>query len=160
MLLLNRLSTAFVFFTTHFHDLATTLGSLPGVVRMHLRVQDNKVEDENNAFSTTFQYKIDEGPAIIDHYGLELAKLASLPEAVMVRAKDVAMSLSELEQKGRDSTASQALVNRRKLLFELRDKLRHIIQHSKMDNDALAESLRTVQRESLVELQKTFHACA
>ncbi|OCF74473.1 hypothetical protein I204_04848 [Kwoniella mangroviensis CBS 8886] len=146
--LINRQS--FVFFTTHFHDLATTLGSMRGVVRMHLRVQDNRVEDDNNAFSTTFQYKVEEGPAVIEHYGLKLAKLASLPADVLNRAKEVAMSLSELEAKGRDSTASHAMIKRRKLLLERREA----------DNEELAQTLRHLQRESLDEFTKTFQAVA
>ncbi|KAK6909930.1 hypothetical protein I203_103956 [Kwoniella mangroviensis CBS 8507] len=141
---------SFVFFTTHFHDLATTLGSMRGVVRMHLRVQDNRVEDDNNAFSTTFQYKVEEGPAVIEHYGLKLAKLASLPADVLNRAKEVAMSLSELEAKGRDSTASHAMIKRRKLLLERREA----------DNEELAQTLRHLQRESLDEFTKTFQAVA
>nr|XP_019046481.1 hypothetical protein I302_05231 [Kwoniella bestiolae CBS 10118]OCF25411.1 hypothetical protein I302_05231 [Kwoniella bestiolae CBS 10118] len=152
---------AFVFFTTHFPDLAVTLGSLRGVVCMHLRTQqDNKVEDDNNAFSTSFQYKVDQGPAVIEHYGLELAKLASLPQEVMTRAKEVAISLSELDKKGRDSTASQAMIKRRKLLFELRDKLRHLIENSGADNEALAQTLCHLQQETLDELRKSFESVA
>ncbi|WVW84076.1 hypothetical protein I302_106105 [Kwoniella bestiolae CBS 10118] len=147
---------AFVFFTTHFPDLAVTLGSLRGVVCMHLRTQDNKVEDDNNAFSTSFQYKVDQGPAVIEHYGLELAKLASLPQEVMTRAKEVAISLSELDKKGRDSTASQAMIKRRKLLFELR----HLIENSGADNEALAQTLCHLQQETLDELRKSFESVA
>ncbi|WWD03135.1 hypothetical protein V865_001182 [Kwoniella europaea PYCC6329] len=129
-----------------------------GVVRMHLRVQDNRVEDDNNAFSTTFQYKVEEGPAVIEHYGLKLARLASLPAEVLNRAKEVAMSLSELEAKGRDSTASHAMIKRRKLLLELRCKLQQIIQRSETDNETLAQTLGDLQRDSLDEFTKTFQA--
>nr|XP_019011033.1 uncharacterized protein I206_04341 [Kwoniella pini CBS 10737]OCF49814.1 hypothetical protein I206_04341 [Kwoniella pini CBS 10737] len=146
----------FVFFTTHFHDLATTFGALPGVVKMHLRVEDNRVGDNNEAFSSHFQYKVEEGPAILEHYGLELAKLAFLPSKVMSRAKEVATRLSDLDKEGRNSTASHALVKRRKVLFELRDKLVYLLKNSHGDNTALAATLRNLQEDTIDELRKTF----
>ncbi|WRT66511.1 uncharacterized protein IL334_003470 [Kwoniella shivajii] len=143
---------AFVFFATHFHDLTTTLGDLPGVVKMHLRVENNKIIDDENAFSATFQYKVEEGQAMISHYGLELAKLAAFPQEVMVRAKEVATKLSELEERGRETDISHALVKRRKVLFELD----HLLRYTKDDEKRLALKLEGIQLDCVAELKKTF----
>ncbi|WWC62125.1 uncharacterized protein I303_104716 [Kwoniella dejecticola CBS 10117] len=124
---------------------------------MHLRVEDVRVNDDNDAFCTNFQYKVEQGSAVFDHYGLELAKLAFLPPEVMLRAREVAVRLSELVREGRDSTASHALVKRRKILFELRDKLAYLIKHSLADNESLAKHLKNMQDEMYEELRTTLH---
>lgn len=63
------MTKAFVFFATHFNELATTLTRQPTVVYLHLLVQLNKRTVSN--FGMTFQYKILDGPASeIQHYGI------------------------------------------------------------------------------------------
>ncbi|ORY32843.1 DNA mismatch repair protein MutS [Naematelia encephala] len=99
---------AFVYFATHFHDLATTLCSHPGVVNVHLEVEHNRHDPNSAEFGTVFQYRVVEGPNREEHYGLELAKLASLPLKVMTRAREVAYKLTELEDKGLGITGSRS----------------------------------------------------
>lgn len=76
---------------------------------MHLSTTSK--DEDGDAFNTVFQYKIVHGPAKTSHYGecrceradlgLELAKLAALPEDVLSTAKRIAYQLSELEDKGK-----------------------------------------------------------
>jgi DNA mismatch repair protein MSH4 len=51
-------------------------------------------------FSTVFAYRVVKGPCKDKHYGLELAKLAALPDDVMEQAEMVARKLSGMEAKG------------------------------------------------------------
>ncbi|ODO06476.1 DNA mismatch repair protein MSH4 [Cryptococcus wingfieldii CBS 7118] len=89
-----------VFFATHYHDLAVILGNLPGVVKSH------DASKETSEFTSTFSYKVAEGAAPLSHYGLETAKLASLPQSVIERATEVAEKLSALEEQGRGPSRS------------------------------------------------------
>jgi DNA mismatch repair ATPase MutS len=59
------------------------------------------------AFATTFAYKVVKGPCQDAHYGLELAKLAALPEDVMMHAERVAKQLSGAEARGGWMTRQQ-----------------------------------------------------
>ncbi|MDD6772058.1 MAG: DNA mismatch repair protein MutS [Inconstantimicrobium porci] len=73
-------------FATHYHELTKLEDELPGVKNYSVAVK----EIDN---SVVFLRKIVEGGA--DHsYGIEVAKLAGLPEKVIKRAKDI---LKELE---------------------------------------------------------------
>lgn len=102
---------SFVFFATHFHELAQTLSVYPGVVTcaaprsdladnsLHLQVTHERAPDDEG-FASTFQYKVVEGAVQRRHYGLELASLASLPRDVLTTARTVATRLNDLEQRG------------------------------------------------------------
>ncbi|KAK8864531.1 hypothetical protein IAR55_001781 [Kwoniella newhampshirensis] len=136
---------AFVFFATHFQDLAITLGNLPGVVKLHLRTKVNGLSPDSPEFATTFSYKIAEGATTVQHYGLELAKLASLPSDVMEKATETAMQLSELEEQGKGSSKATAVVLRRKTLYELRGRLTQLVETSRLDNTTFADTLAKIQ---------------
>nr|XP_031863402.1 uncharacterized protein CI109_001277 [Kwoniella shandongensis]KAA5530474.1 hypothetical protein CI109_001277 [Kwoniella shandongensis] len=132
---------SFVFFATHFHDLAITLGNLPGVTKLHLRTQVNNVNPHSPEFTTTFSYKVVEGPATVQHYGLELAKLAALPPDVLQRATEIAIQLSQLEEQGKGSSKANAMVMRRKTLYELAQ----LAEDSNVDNAHLGAALTRIQ---------------
>ncbi|WWD17159.1 hypothetical protein CI109_101597 [Kwoniella shandongensis] len=136
---------SFVFFATHFHDLAITLGNLPGVTKLHLRTQVNNVNPHSPEFTTTFSYKVVEGPATVQHYGLELAKLAALPPDVLQRATEIAIQLSQLEEQGKGSSKANAMVMRRKTLYELRGQLAQLAEDSNVDNAHLGAALTRIQ---------------
>jgi DNA mismatch repair protein MutS len=72
-------------FATHYHELVKLEGILPGVKNYSVAVK--KMKD-----SVIFLRKIVEGGAD-ESYGIEVAKLAGLPEAVINRAKEILLSL-------------------------------------------------------------------
>lgn len=72
-------------FATHYHELVKLEGVLPGVKNYSVAVK--KMKD-----SVIFLRKIVEGGAD-ESYGIEVAKLAGLPEAVINRAKEILQSL-------------------------------------------------------------------
>ncbi|KAL7421890.1 MutS protein msh4 [Cryptotrichosporon argae] len=137
----------FVFFATHFRELALTLVTQPGVVLYR------NGRGASGEFATTFQYTVAEGACKEEHYGLELAKLAALPPDVMAKATEVAEKLIELEGQGRNASLANAVALRRKAMLELRGKLQPIVEASNLSQPDLAVYLRKIQdhlKETLV----------
>ncbi len=76
-------------FATHYHELTVMEQELQGVKNYNIAVK--KRGDD-----ITFLRRIVRGPAD-DSYGIEVAKLAGIPEAVIVRAKEILCSLDNGE---------------------------------------------------------------
>ena len=76
-------------FATHYHELSALEGSLPGVVNYNITAK-------KQGGKLIFLRKIIRGAAD-DSYGIEVAKLAGVPEGVVSRAKAY---LKELEAGG------------------------------------------------------------
>jgi DNA mismatch repair protein MutS len=74
-------------FATHYHELVKLEGLLPGVKNYSVAVK--KMKD-----SVIFLRKIVEGGAD-ESYGIEVAKLAGLPEDVITRAKEILFGLED-----------------------------------------------------------------
>ncbi|KAI3621717.1 hypothetical protein WG66_016688 [Moniliophthora roreri] len=108
----------FVFFATHFSELSTTLSRQPSVVNLHLSVHRTRRSEAN--FGMTFQYKIVDGaPEDTTHYGLELARLADLPNDILVEATRVANRLTELQSRHQEASESSKIALRRKALIRV-----------------------------------------
>lgn len=77
-------------FSTHYHELTVISDNLPNVKNMHVVVKENNDE-------VTFLYKMADGPA--GHsYGINVARLAGLPDAVLNRAKDLQKELESTKR--------------------------------------------------------------
>lgn len=72
---------AITLFSTHYHELTNLSSSLPGLINLHAAV----VEEDDKV---TFLYKMMEG-ATNKSYGVNVARLAQLPEELLSRAKDI-----------------------------------------------------------------------
>lgn len=72
-------------FATHYHELTALEQQIPGLKNLNVVVdeQDGAIE---------FTYRIAEGPAS-QSYGIQVAELAGVPEAVLARAREVLESL-------------------------------------------------------------------
>lgn len=77
-------------FSTHYHELTMLTDNVDCVRNVHVVVKENNEE-------VTFLYKIKDGPAG-QSYGINVARLAGLPESVLSRAKQLQ---KELESKKR-----------------------------------------------------------
>jgi DNA mismatch repair protein MutS len=77
-------------FSTHYHELTMLTDNVPCVRNVHVVVKEDNEE-------VTFLYKIKDGPAG-QSYGINVARLAGLPESVLTRAKELQ---KELESKKR-----------------------------------------------------------
>lgn len=90
-------------FSTHYHELTELADSVDGVRNVHVVVRE-----ENDRVA--FLYRIKDGPA--GHsYGINVARLAGLPESVLERAKDLQ---KQLESKRRVVQQSFQLIEMKK----------------------------------------------
>ena len=78
-------------FATHYHELTDLEGLVPGIVNYHVAV------DEEGG-DVRFLHRIDRGGSD-DSYGIEVAKLAGVPDTVVIRAKEILHNL-ETENQG------------------------------------------------------------
>ncbi|OSX68008.1 hypothetical protein POSPLADRAFT_1128862 [Postia placenta MAD-698-R-SB12] len=145
---------SYVFFATHFNELTTTLSRQPSVVNLHLAVQKTRRTTSNIGMS--FQYRIVDGaPDDSGHYGLELARLADLPEDVIVEAQRVADKLSELEEREHRESHTNKIAVRRKALLRLRTQLTQALDHSTLPDEELAAYLARFQKDITQVLHDT-----
>ncbi len=77
-------------FSTHYHELTELEGQLSGFKNYHIKVDESQ-ED------IVFLHQIERGPAN-ESYGIEVAKLACIPQPVILRARDL---LHQLETEGK-----------------------------------------------------------
>ncbi|KAL4244476.1 DNA mismatch repair MutS family protein [Abortiporus biennis] len=142
----------YVFFATHFNELVTTLSRQPCVVNLHLAVQ--KTRRTNSTFGLRFQYKIIDGsPENMDHYGLDLATLADLPDDVLTEGRRVAEKLTELETQKEEDSKTNKIAIRRKALLRLRTQLTQALDHSTLPDEELAAYVCRFQKD----ITKTLH---
>jgi DNA mismatch repair protein MutS len=105
-------------FSTHYHELTTLSDSIGVVKNVHVAVK----EDNDKV---TFLYKIKDGSADRS-YGINVARLAGLPESVLDRAKGLQ---KELESSKRVVQQSYQLVEMKKedpAAEEIKDTLKNI----------------------------------
>lgn len=137
---------AFVFFATHFGELTTTLSRQPSVINLHLSVQRSRRSTTN--FGMTFQYRIVDGaPEDDGHYGLELARLADLPDDVLAEGKRVADQLAALHARHEESSESNQIAVRRKALLRLRTQLIQAFEHSALPDQELLDYVGRFQSD-------------
>lgn len=76
-------------FATHYHELTELAARLPGAKNYRIRVAENDT-------GVTFLYQLEEGAAS-KSYGIEVARLAGVPPAILQRAREVLGKLEEFE---------------------------------------------------------------
>lgn len=127
-------------FSTHYHELTSLTDSVGCVKNVHVVVKEDNEK-------VTFLYKIKDGPA--GHsYGINVARLAGLPESVLDRAKQLQ---KELESKKRVVQQSFQVVEMKKEDPEadaIKDKLNAV------DPDALSPREAWVMLNDLCEEAK------
>ncbi|KAG5643810.1 hypothetical protein DXG03_009585 [Asterophora parasitica] len=128
----------------HFKGLTLTLSRQPTVVNLHLSVHRTRPSASNLGLS--FQYKIVDGaPEDNNHYGLELARLADLPEDVLTEGKRVAETLAALHARHEAESESSQAATRRKALLRLRTQLTQALEHSALPDQELLAYIHRFQ---------------
>ncbi|MBU1040665.1 MAG: DNA mismatch repair protein MutS [Proteobacteria bacterium] len=94
-------------FATHYFELTSLEGRIPGLRNLNIAVREWKGD-------IVFLRKLVPGPAD-KSYGIEVARLAGVPQAVVQRAREILASLEEKSQSERGG-ASQAIQARQSLL--------------------------------------------
>jgi DNA mismatch repair protein MutS len=119
-------------FATHYHEL-NALASL------YQRIKNSRVEVKEIGDKVIFLHKINEGTA--DHsFGIHVAQMAGLPDAVTKRAREILMNLEKREERSRRKDEFQ--IN----LFEYKDdELRDIINKIDVDKMTPLEALNRLQ---------------
>src|SRR5213078_1025963 len=100
-------------FATHYHELTDLADATPGVVNFHVAAREWKDE-------IIFLRKILPGRSDRS-YGIQVARLAGLPSAVIDRARDILVALErdELARGGRPTVSGTAIEPQRQLgLFQ------------------------------------------
>ncbi|TDL22289.1 hypothetical protein BD410DRAFT_748498 [Rickenella mellea] len=144
----------FVFFATHFNELAMTLSRQPSIVNLHLAVQTSRPSESN--IGITFQYKIIDGvPNEIEHYGLQLARLADLPPDVLSEAHRVATRLECIEATRHEESNGSKIALRRKILLRLRTQLTQTLEHSTLPDSELAAYIARIQKDTAQAIRET-----
>ena len=133
-------SGAFIWFATHFRDLAKVLSERNGVVNFHLAV------DMSEANQMKMLYKIASGAVQEEHYGLALAKVVNLPPEVLQVAERVSKKLTSNMEKRKKNSKTIALARRRKLILSLREQLIQAYEGN-MNGKVLATWLQKLQDE-------------
>ena len=133
-------SGAFVWFATHFRDLAKILAERSGVVNFHLSVEMSEADQMK------MLYKVASGAVQEEHYGLALAKVINLPPDVLRIAEQVSKKLTSNIEKRKKNSRTIALARRRKLILSLREQL--IQAHEgNMNGKVLATWMQKLQDE-------------
>jgi DNA mismatch repair protein MutS len=91
-------------FSTHYHELTQMEDTLPGVHNVHVEVHEKNDQ-------VTFLYKIKDGRADRS-YGINVARLAKLPESVLDRAQ-VLLNSFEQKKTNKKQVQSQMLMMER-----------------------------------------------
>ncbi|RFU31342.1 hypothetical protein B7463_g4991, partial [Scytalidium lignicola] len=140
-------SKALIWFATHFRELAQILGERPGVVNLHLTV------DMSDQTKIAMLYKIGQGFAQDNHYGLALAKVVALPQGVLGVAEKVITTLETQILAKKRSSKAFALAKRRKLVLGLKESLKQAYE-SPMQGTALRNWLRRLQSEFVFRMEQ------
>jgi DNA mismatch repair protein MutS len=124
-------------FATHYHELTDLPEALPGVVNLHVAVREFKDD-------VVFLHKIVPGRSDRS-YGIQVARLAGLPPAVVARAVEILKSLEqdELRRGGRPSLSGAPAAPQAQLgLFQAIPEVSPIV-----------ERIRALQVERLTPLE-------
>jgi len=139
-------SRAYVWFVTHFRDLARILAERAGVVNLHLAV-----EISVHSSKMKMLYKISDGYEEEKFYGLALARVVDLPEDVITTATKVSKALHQCEEARRSNAKVLSVARRRRLILSLREQLIQT-QNGSMEGDELRLWLKRLQDEFLVRM--------
>ncbi|MGL4395064.1 MAG: DNA mismatch repair protein MutS [Hyphomicrobium sp.] len=91
---LHDVTRARALFATHYHELTVLARRMPGIANVTMDVSD--WQDE-----IIFLHKVKAGAADRS-YGIQVAKLAGLPDAVIRRARDVLVQLEKRDRRSKD----------------------------------------------------------
>ncbi|KAI9203037.1 muts domain V-domain-containing protein [Polychytrium aggregatum] len=112
VLLLGLPLQAFVFFSTHFWDLANVLKLYPNVVNLRMRVSVDDKGDQgvcgSQSRSIRYLYSVESGVADQPHYGIQLAAVAGLPHDVIKSSLEISEQASVPDAAAARTTAHTA----------------------------------------------------
>jgi len=135
---LHQQTRAKTLFATHYHELTELAELLPGVKNCHVAVKESGQD-------IVFLRRVEPGSAD-KSYGIEVAKLAGLPTAVLERAREILKKHEEGEHEISDHL-TRKYKRKRKSVPETQMSLFMITDHEVLDE------LRTLNPDQLTPLQ-------
>ncbi|KAF3912069.1 hypothetical protein ABW21_db0202527 [Orbilia brochopaga] len=105
---------------------------------------ERKMRAEKNV--TSMLYKVSEGPATEQHYGINLARIVGLPPGIIQRASEVSTAIAQNAEQRKASSKGYIKAQRSKLIFQL---VEHLAQarRSNMTDLALRKWLARLQED-------------
>ncbi|KEP55037.1 putative DNA mismatch repair protein MutS [Rhizoctonia solani 123E] len=97
---------------------------------------------------------VDGASDAIDHYGLELARLADLPVEVLTEARRVSTKLKAQDDAQRAASESDAIAARRKIILRVGVQLEQALEHSRLEDEDLLNYLKGIQTETIISLRE------
>lgn len=104
----------------------------PNVVSLHLETDTTALRHEaastsllnsSKEFSMTFSHRVRDGVTTTPNYGLEIAKVAALPELMLDSARLATMQLMSLYELRKKDAVGTKIAKRRKAILEVRPRL-------------------------------------
>jgi DNA mismatch repair protein MSH4 len=135
-------SGAFVWFATHFADLARILEARAGVLSLHMSVS----MPADDPSSMTMLYRVAEGAAPNRNYGVALARVFPFPDDVLRVATEACGALADSAARRRKGSAAVRTVKRRRLLLSLVEQLGQAAAGA-LEGEPLREWLEELQME-------------
>ena len=125
-------------FATHYHELTDLAGALPGIVNYHVTAREWRDD-------IVFLHKIEPGRSDRS-YGIQVARLAGLPGAVITRAKEIlaALERDELARSGRPSLSETPHEPQQQL---------GLFQQSSVREEAVVRRLRELDPNRMTPLE-------
>ncbi len=127
-------------FATHYHELTSLEGKIPGVKNYSIAVK--KLRNE-----IVFLRKIIEGGAD-ESYGIEVAKLAGIPDEVIVRSREI---LDTLESKNDKKNLSSEITTNKETNLEVKADLIKEIAVAKEDSKSKQIGFNDIGRENFIK---------
>jgi DNA mismatch repair protein MutS len=131
-------------FATHYHELTDLADAVPGVMNAHVAAREWKDD-------IVFLHKILPGRSDRS-YGIQVARLAGLPQPVIARARDIlhALEQDELSRGGKPALSGKATASREQLgLFQtvsaVEERLRERLLEVDVDRTTPIDALQLLQ---------------
>jgi len=109
---------------------------------------ENQLSDASKLIPT---YRIASGVVAESHYGLALARTVPLPAAVLERATGAAEQLTRINERKKETSKAVVVERKRRLVLDLREQLIQV-RHGRMDNEALKQYLRELQKGFILKM--------
>ena len=129
-------------FATHYHELTDLENSLSHLKNVHVATLEKSGQ-------VTFLHKIEEGPAD-KSYGIHVAKIAGLPDDLLVRADNI---LQHLENQNQSSLGTEEIPEQTTTKKEEQPANQQISLFSETSTEAVLEELKSLNLYNMTPLE-------
>ncbi|XP_077981944.1 mutS protein homolog 4-like [Glandiceps talaboti] len=139
---------AVTFFATHFLQLTQLAELYPNAENYCMEVQHSR-NTGCTQDNVTYTHVIAKGSTEAKHYGIQLAKTSTLPQSVTEKAKELAISLTELQHVRNEESAK---LRNERAVYKLASRLIQVARNSRLDEDGLKAYLKSLRCQFFKEV--------